>query len=141
MKILVFKIALAGLLMNGLSVGRCQPPSTPNSLTQSQLKRTKKVQVTIKDIKPTFSGSASASFTVGPKSKPTVTVYWNGYGFLCKEDSGRTFWQYSNDLAFKKHRTASFIIKKKVTITDQNGSTTVTTSDTVTVKRGVPATF
>ena len=87
----------------------------------------------------------STSFKVGPKLKPldtaSVKIYWNGYGFICKDDSGEKFWQYSNDLAFANQQAALFSIKKKVSVTDDSGSTTVSSSNTVKVKRGVPATF
>ena len=145
MKMTAPKSSLAGLLVAALSAIGCPQPSASFALTQSksQPKRTKKVQVSIRNVKRTYSDSASTSFNVGPKSKPTATVYWNGYGFICKKDSGEEFWGYSNDLAFQKRQTARFIIKKKVIITNTKGIVTASafTSKTVTVKRGVPATF
>src|SRR5687768_14958978 len=77
--------------------------------TQAQPGRRKSVTVAIRDTKPVYSASATTSFDAGPKSMPTVQVHWNGYGFLCRDDIGRTFWQYSNDLAFRNRQSASFI--------------------------------
>jgi hypothetical protein len=108
-------------------------------VAQREPKRTKRVKVSIRDINSSYSGSVSTSFTVGPKSNPTVTVYWNGYGFICKEDSGRTFWSYSNDLAFKGQAKAAFVIEKNVTITEKDGTKDgLSTSEAISVQRGVP---
>ena len=152
---------LVGLLIGALSVGGCPKPNTPDTSDnstqvhseqpnpsdtpiQAQPKRMKKVEVSI-DPLGLGGGSVSTSFEVGPNWKPidtdSVKVYWNGYGFICKDDTGEKFWQYSNDLAFANQQAALFTIRKKINVTDESGSTTVSASTTVKVIRGVPATF
>jgi len=102
----------------------------------------KKMYVSIVSTRRKVGCSMSGSFPVGPKSQPNITVFWNGYGFIGKEE-GKTIWQISDDMAFGfgKYQTAEFTIKKRIGIVDKNGSFTRSTSITATVKRGVPATF
>lgn len=134
-------VLLSGLLLSGLFASAHGQSITSKATTKPQPKLTKKVTVSIEDLGG-GGASATTSFPVKLQSKPTVTIYWNGYGFLCKTDSGDTFWQCSNDLAFGKHWSAQFIIKSKVTVTDGNGIPTTSNSRRkVTVKRGVPVTL
>ncbi len=109
------KSSLTGLLVAALSVIGCPQPNASFAVTQSksQLKRTKKVQVSIRNVKQTYSDSASTSFTVGPKSKPTATVYWNGYGFICKNDSGEEFWGIPMTSPFRNVKPLVSLSKRK----------------------------
>jgi hypothetical protein len=150
---------LAGGLVSGLFCGGCQnsdtstvsppspskPLSTPNASDESRSKPAREVEVSIKAVETGSGGSIATAVEVTPESKPNSTdsikVHWNGYGFICKDESGKAFWKYSTDLAFGHQQTALFTIKKKVTLTDENGTTSISDSNTVKIKRGVPATF
>ena len=146
MKNAISAVSLATLI-SGVCVVTFWRVNSASALTTSQLttsqtqpKRTKKVKVTIADAKGDW-GSCSTSYSVGAKANHDVKVVWDRYGFDLQTDSGRTFCRLSNDLSFKNKQFAKFIIKKKVTLSDKNSSSSVSTSQIVTVRRGVRAVF
>ena len=86
--------------------------------------------------------SNGGSFKVGPNAKPTIKVDWNKWGFIIKDDFGKDLGGISDDLAFGKQQYARFVIQKIVCVTQSNGAVTAATSTkTVTVRRGIVATF
>ena len=108
------------------------------------LTATKSYKVTISPLQGNVGMTASngSSFKVGPNAKPTITVQWQKYGFIIQDDFGQNLGGISNDIAFGKKQYAHFVIQKIVCVTQSNGAVTADTSTkTVLVRRGVPATF
>ena len=111
---------------------------TPLIKVNPPLPTTKKVTVTIEA--NGFSSTMTSSYPVKDNTSPTVKVLWNGYGFSTQSD-GRKLFQQSYNNAFKSGNTAEFRITKIGNVSGPSGSGTTSTSQTVTVRRGVKATF
>ena len=106
----------------------------------TKLTAIKSYQVTIKS--NIMKASHGGSFAVSPNAKPTLTIDWNKWGFILKDDAGNTLSRISDDLAFGKKPTARFVMQKIVCVTQSNGAVIADTSTkTITVRRGVTSTF
>ena len=122
-------------LMAGCQEHNAPAPSAKATPKSSAIK---KVEITIEPVKPSFSHTISTSFEVEPTSQANVEIQWDGHKFTSKTDSGATFLDYAPSVAFEKQQTVDFKVKKKVTITKPDGSVTTTSSETVSLKRGIP---
>lgn len=137
----ITKFLLSGLLIIGF-YSNYAPKIALSAPAKTKLVLTKTVTVSIEPGDGIMKGSVSLSFPVGQNAKPTTTVYWNKWGFIVKDDAGKEIGGLSDDVAFGKKQTARFVLRKKVSIKRSDGSIlTATSSKTVTVRRGVVATF
>lgn len=140
MKKASFVITFVSYLAMCFLVSGCDERKAPASVaevTQTPVV-TKTIEVIIEPVKPSFSHTTSTSFKVKSTAQPNVSIQWDGYKFIGKTDSGSTFLDFSPDSAFQKQQTIDFKIKKKVTITQPTGSLNTTSSETISLRRGVP---
>ncbi len=129
------------LLLSGLYTSDChrQYASTASAQQASKPGASVTVAIAITSVKPEFGSSATTTYDTSTQTEPVVTIYWDGNKFTGKSETGRMLMAFTPDLAFDKQTTAAFRIKKKVTIKSGNGTSTLASSLTTTVKRGVPA--
>lgn len=134
-------LLLPALLIVGL-FSKNYPAQIASAAPAKKLTATKSYQVTINSKDSGMKASQGGSFEVGSNAKPTIKIDWNKWGFLIKDDAGKTIGGISDDVAFGKKQTARFVMQKIVCVTQSNGSVTADTSTkTVAVRRGVVATF